>query len=81
MDFLQRITLRFPMTLSWDRPRSVSQISCHKRLGSVFTDVFERIQSAGLEEQITSFGGWAFRFARNAPARSYQLIRGESQLI
>jgi hypothetical protein len=61
-DFLQRITLPFPMTLSWDRSRSVSQITCHKRLCSIFAEVFSSIQSTGLEKHITSFGGcFSFR--------------------
>ena len=61
-DFLQRITLPFPMTLSWDRSRSVSQVTCHKRLCSIFAEVLSSIQSTGLEKQITSFGGcFSFR--------------------
>ncbi len=61
-DFLQRIMLPFPMTLSWDRTRSVSQVTCHKRLGNIFADVFGRVQSTGSEKQITSFGGcFSFR--------------------
>ncbi len=61
-DFLQRISLPFPVKLSWDPARTVSQITCHKRIGSIFAEVFGRIQSAGLEEQITSFGGcFSFR--------------------
>ena len=51
------------MKLSWDPSRSVTQITCHKLLASIFADVFERIQSSGLEEKVTSFGG-CFSFRR-----------------
>jgi hypothetical protein len=61
-DFLERITLPFPMTLSWDRGRSVSQITCHKLLADLFEDVFTEIQTAGLQDKVTSFGGcFSFR--------------------
>ena len=61
-EFLDRITLPFPMTLSWDRSRTVNAITCHKLLGSVFTGVFDGIQSSGLQSKITSFGGcFSFR--------------------
>ena len=60
--FLQRISLPFPLKLSWDPSRSVTQITCHKLLAVVFTEVFVRIESEGLKEKITSFGGcFAFR--------------------
>jgi len=37
-------------------------ITCHKLLASVFTGVFDRIQSSGLQSKITSFGGcFSFR--------------------
>lgn len=61
-EFLDRITLPFSMTLSWDRSQTVNAITCHKLLASVFTGVFDRIQSSGLQSKITSFGGcFSFR--------------------
>jgi D-alanyl-D-alanine carboxypeptidase-like protein len=61
-EFLDRATLPFPMKLSWDPSRSVTQFTCHKLLAGIFADVLERIQSAGLEEKVTSFGGcFSFR--------------------
>jgi D-alanyl-D-alanine carboxypeptidase len=61
-EFLTRVALPFPMTISWDHSQSVSTITCHKRLATVFTDVFERIQGSGLQNKITSFGGcFSFR--------------------
>ena len=61
-DFLTTIELPFPLTLSWDRSRSVQKITCHRTLGPVFTDTFSRIQGAGLQSKITSFGGcFSFR--------------------
>ena len=64
-EFLERVTLPFPMTLSWDHTHSVSAITCHKLLASTFTGVFARIQSSGLQNKITSFGGcFSFRTQR-----------------
>jgi hypothetical protein len=60
--FLERVILPFPMTLSWDHSQSVSAITCHKLLASAFTGVFARIQSSGLQNKVTSFGGcFSFR--------------------
>jgi len=61
-DFLVRIALPFALPLSWDKSRTVNQMTCHKLLASVFTDVFGRLQSAGLQEKINTFGGcFSFR--------------------
>jgi D-alanyl-D-alanine carboxypeptidase-like protein len=61
-DFLTRIALPFPLTISWDHSQKVTVISCHRLLASAFTNVFDRIQSAGLQNKITSFGGcFSFR--------------------
>jgi D-alanyl-D-alanine carboxypeptidase len=61
-EFLDRVTLPFPMTLSWDHSHSVRAITCHKLLAGPFTTVFDRIQSSGLQNKITSFGGcFSFR--------------------
>ena len=56
------MTLPFPLPLSWDKSQRVTQIRCHKLLVPVFSNLFARIQSAGLQDKITSFGGcFAFR--------------------
>lgn len=61
-EFLARIALPFPMTLSWDRSQTVSAIICHKLLANVFTSVFGRIQSGGLQRKVNTFGGcFSFR--------------------
>lgn len=56
-DFLARITLPYPLALSWDHATSVKQMTCHKKLGDVFSGVFAAIQAAGLQNKITTFGG------------------------
>ena len=59
---LQQASLPFALPLSWDKSRTVQRISCHKLLAQTCADIFLRIQSAGLQGQITSFGGcFAFR--------------------
>ena len=61
-EFLQPITLPFPLTLSWDPSRSIAQMTCHKLLAEVFAAVFARVEGEGLSGKITSFGGcFAFR--------------------
>jgi D-alanyl-D-alanine carboxypeptidase len=64
-EFLTRIALPFPMTISWDHAQNVSFITCHKTLAAVFGNVFSQIQSDGLQNAITSFGGcFSFRSQR-----------------
>ena len=62
MDFLERVSLPFPLRLSWDPSRTILQMTCHRRLTSVFAAAFGCIQERGLQSKITSFGGcFAFR--------------------
>jgi hypothetical protein len=59
---LQRIALPFPLVLSWDKSRRMNQFTCHKRLAEIFTATFTAIQTAGLQDKITTFGGcFSFR--------------------
>jgi hypothetical protein len=59
---LQQSSLPFALPLSWDKSCTVQRISYHKLLVQTCADIFLRIQSAGLQGQITSFGGcFAFR--------------------
>jgi hypothetical protein len=61
-DFLALVALPFPLPLSWDKSRNVSEMTCHKLLTESFTDVFTRLENANLQEKITSFGGcFSFR--------------------
>ncbi len=61
-EFLTKIALPFPLALSWDKSRTVTEMACHKLLAGIVTDVFARLQSEGLREKITSFGGcFSFR--------------------
>lgn len=60
--FLATARLPFPLSLSWDRSRVVNSMTCHKLLASAFSDVFLRIQNAGLQASLISFGGcFSFR--------------------
>jgi len=61
-DFLERVSLPFPLRLAWDSSRTVNQMTCHRRMTRVFASVFGHIQEGGLQSRITSFGGcFAFR--------------------
>jgi hypothetical protein len=57
-EFLTRITLPFPLTLSWDKSRSVTVMTCHKLMAGIFADVFARLQREGLQEKVSAFGGF-----------------------
>jgi hypothetical protein len=62
LGFLERIHLPFSLCLSWDQSRSITQMTCHRRLSGIFSLVFSRIQERELQGKITSFGGcFAFR--------------------
>jgi hypothetical protein len=74
-EFLTRIKLPFPLTLSWDKSRTVAQMTCHKLLGGVFTEVFARLQNANAQNKITSFGGcFSFRPQRTGTKLSATLL-------
>ena len=62
LDYLERVHLPFPLRMSWDPSRTILQMTCHRRLTSVFAAAFVCIQERGLQAKITSFGGcFAFR--------------------
>jgi hypothetical protein len=64
-DFLVRIALPFALPLSWDKSRTVTQMTCHKSMARLFTNVFGHLQTFGRQETITSFGGcFSFRSLR-----------------
>ena len=64
-EFLTHIDLPFHLPLSWDKSRMIGQMTCHKLVAPSFTQVFAEIQSAGLQQKITSFGGcFSFRTQR-----------------
>src|SRR5438477_8779428 len=56
-EFLTRVQLPFDLTLSWDKSRTVRQMTCHKLIGEAFSSAFGEVQRAGLQSQLTSFGG------------------------
>jgi D-alanyl-D-alanine carboxypeptidase len=62
VDYLERVSLPFPLRVSWDPARAILQMTCHRRLTSIFAAAFGCIQERGLQAKITSFGGcFAFR--------------------
>jgi len=61
-EFLTRIQLPFDLPLSWEKSRVVRQMTCHKLIAEAFGTAFGGVQRAGLQPQLTSFGGcFAFR--------------------
>jgi D-alanyl-D-alanine carboxypeptidase len=64
-DMLTRIDLPFAIVLSWDHTKSVSQMTCHQKLGEIFGGLLGRIQASGLQAEVSSFGGcFSFRQQR-----------------
>ena len=62
MNYLARASLSFPLRLAWDPSRSITQMTCHRRMTLAFTGVFRMVQERGLQTSVTSFGGcFAFR--------------------
>lgn len=66
--YLTRIDLPYPMTLSWDRDKTVTKMSCHKlvadKFKAVFEDVLKEYGIAKIKElEIDVFGG-CFNFRK-----------------
>lgn len=65
--YLTRAPLPFPLALSWDPSKKVSQIYCHVRLQEIFPAVFAGIQKEGLAAQVRTYGGcFNFRSKRTS---------------
>lgn len=61
-EFLARVALPFPLLLSWDHSKTISEFSCHRRMVDTFEDVFAEIQRSELQSRLRSFGGcFSFR--------------------
>src|SRR5579864_376079 len=56
-EFLTRIELPFQLPLSWDKSRLVGQMTCHRLVAPIFTDVFAQLATATLQQEITTLGG------------------------
>jgi hypothetical protein len=64
-EFLTRIALPFPLTLSWDHKQAVKEMTCHKKLSAVFVEVLSKVQANDLQAKIQTFGGcFSFRQQR-----------------
>jgi hypothetical protein len=64
-EFLAPLLLSFPMRLSWDKSRTATWMTCHRRMAGVFSQVFAEIQRQGLQSRIATFGGcFSFRQQR-----------------
>jgi hypothetical protein len=80
VDFLERVSLPFSLRLSWDPSRTITRMTCHRRLTSVFSSVFNNIQQSRLQDRITTFGGCLF-FVPSAPAVNCRPTVGQLRLI
>jgi hypothetical protein len=64
-DYLASVQLPFSLPLSWDLSKSVSRMTCHRRMVEIFASVFGLVQAGGLQSKTSSFGGcFAFRQQR-----------------
>lgn len=65
--YLTSITLPFPIKFAYDFNNNINKITCHKKLGKVFFNVFKEIENRGLKSEIKSFGGcFNFRSKRRS---------------
>jgi LysM repeat protein len=63
---LARAALPYPLALSWDMSKQVSNLYCHRKLAPVFPAVFADIERRGLRGKLRSFGGcFNFRSKRS----------------
>jgi LysM repeat protein len=70
-DQLGFANLPFAIPLSWDQSKSVTKLYCHRKLISIFENVFSTIQTSGLTKHIKTYGGcYAFRRMRTNMALS-----------
>src|SRR5208282_5634682 len=66
-EYLTTMDLPFSIPLSWNKTVSVTRITCHKLLAQTFNDVFTKIQSQGLQQSITDYGGcFSYRQQRHS---------------
>ena len=64
-EFLGNMNLPFPLALSWDKSRTITRIRCHKIVAPILAEVFAKIQIAGLQNKLITFGGcFSFRQQR-----------------
>jgi len=76
-DFLVRIALRFALPLSWDKSRTVTQMTCHKSMAGLFTDVFDISKPLGCKKQSPASAD-ASHSVHSAPVPNCRRTRGES---
>ncbi len=79
-EFLSRITLPFPLPLSWDKSRTVTQMTCHKLMAAFSPMYSDAFKSPGCEKK-SSPSADASPSAPSAPEPSSLPTHGESQLI
>jgi hypothetical protein len=61
-NYLTRMSLPFPLRLAWEPSRTITQMTCHRRMALAFAGVFRAIEDRGLQTSVTTFGGcFAFR--------------------
>ncbi len=61
-DFLARVSLPYPLRLAWDLSRTITQMTCHRRMTGIYASVFASVQQRGLRSRVESFGGcFAYR--------------------
>lgn len=54
--YLTRISLPYPMQLSWDKTKKVNSISCHRLVADQLSSIFQDLLKEYGYEQITNLG-------------------------
>ena len=80
IDFLDRVALPFPLRLSWDPSRTITQMTCHRRISCIYASVFAAIQGRGLQTSILTLAD-ALPFVPSGQATNYRPTVGVLRLI
>ena len=75
-EYMAYTHLPFPMPLSWDLSKSVTNLYGHKKLTELLSNVFAEIERRALRTKVRTYGV-ATTFARSARAASFQRTVGE----
>ena len=79
-DCLALVVLPFPLLLSWDHSKSVTQFLCHKHLTGIWGTYFATFRHVVCGRRSKVLAG-ALRSGRSGPVLSFPHIVGELRLI
>jgi hypothetical protein len=79
-DFLARVNLPFPLRLAWDLSRTITQMTCHRRMTGIYASVLPAFSRAVCRLESRALAG-ALPSAPSGLEVNCQPTAGASQLI